>query len=213
MKIDWRVAALYLLFILMISPILYAQGPRLVQYSGVVVSTDSAATPVPFASIFNRSLKLGTVASYQGFFSFAARIGDTIEVTSVGYKKGLIVVPDIPDNQAYTAIIFLQKDVKTLPEARVYPWFTKEQFRDAFIHLDVPDDDLARAKKNLNGQTMAAIGANMRDPDFNAEQTLSNYSYTYYYKGQYQPQAILSPTAWMQFFDALKSGEYKKQQQ
>jgi hypothetical protein len=210
MKFRGRRIATFTAVMLLIGLSAFAQQPRLIQYSGIVVSTDSAATAVPFASIYNRSLRLGAVANYQGFFSFAARVGDTIEVTSVGYRKGLTVVPDIPENQAFTAIIFLEKDVKTLPEARVYPWFSREQFRDAFIRLDVPDDDLMRAQRNLNPETMAAIGANMRDPDLNARQVLDAYSYTYYYKGQYQPQAILSPTAWMQFFDALKSGAYKK---
>lgn len=187
-----------------------AAQARLIQYSGIVVSTDSAATPVPFASIFNKSLNLGAVANHQGFFSFASRVGDTIEVTSVGYRKSVVLVPDIPQNQGYTAIIFLQRDVKSLPETRVYPWLSKDQFRDAFINLDIPDDDLERARKNLNGETLAAIGQNLRDPAINARQVLDAYSQTYYYKGQYQPQAILSPTAWMQFFEALQSGAYKK---
>lgn len=188
-----------------------AQQNRLIQFSGIVVSTDSAATPVPFASVYNRGIGMGSVANYQGFFSFAARVGDTIEVSSVGYKKGLTVVPDIPENQGYTAIIFLQPDVRTLPETRVYPWFSKQQFRQAFVHLDIPDDDLERARKNLDAEKMRALGENIQNPDLNARQTLSNYAYTYYYQGQYQPQAILSPTAWMQFFDALKSGALKKQ--
>lgn len=187
-----------------------AQQNRLIQFSGIVVSTDSAATPVPFASVYNRGIKLGSVANYQGFFSFAARVGDTIEISSVGYKKGLTVVPDIPQNQSYTAIIFLQHDVTTLPETRVYPWFSREQFRQAFVHLDIPDDDLERARKNLDADKMRQLGETISDPNLNARQTLSNYAYTYYYQGQYQPQAILSPTAWMQFFDALKSGAYKK---
>ncbi len=65
-----------------------AQQNRLIQFSGIVVSTDSADTPVPFASVFNRGIRMGSVANYQGFFSFAARVGDTIEISSVGYKKG-----------------------------------------------------------------------------------------------------------------------------
>jgi hypothetical protein len=187
-----------------------AQEKRLIQYSGIVVSNDSAATPVSFATIYNRSIKLGSVANYQGFFSFAARVGDTIEVTSVGYSKGITVVPDIPDNQSYTAIIFLQPEIKLLPEQRVYPWFSKQQFRDAFVHLDIPDDDIERARKNLNADKLKELGETIVDANLNARQTLSNYSSTYYYQGQYQPQAILSPTAWMQFFDALKNGQYKK---
>jgi hypothetical protein len=143
----YRNRVLSLLVMCVLSLTVDAQSPQLIQYSGVVVSTDSAATPVPFASIYNRSIGLGTIANYMGFFSFAARIGDTIEVSSVGYMRGLVVVPAIPENQSYTAMIFLNPEVKTLPEARVYPWFSREQFRDAFVHLNIPDDDLERARK------------------------------------------------------------------
>ncbi len=187
-----------------------AQQNRLIQYSGIVVSTDSASTPVPFATIYNRAIKLGTVANYQGFFSFAAGVGDTIEVTSIGYNVGITVVPDIPENQSYTAIIFLHQEIKLLPEARIYPWFSKQQFRDAFVHLNIPDDDLERARKNLNAEKLRELGETIVDANLNARQTLNTYSYTYYYQGQFQPQAILSPSAWMQFFNALKSGAFKQ---
>jgi hypothetical protein len=188
---------------------LKAQDRRLIQYSGVVLSTDSSATPVPYASVFNRSIRLGSIANYQGFFTFAARVGDTIEISSVGYQNGLVVVPDIPDNESYTAMIFLNPSVHTLPEARVYPWFSKEQFRDAFVHINIPDDDLERAKKNLNAEKLKELGENVRDGSLSAQRSLQNYSYTYYYQGQYRPQPILSPTAWMQFFDALQKGAFK----
>jgi len=187
-----------------------AQESRLIQFSGIVVSTDSAATPVPFASVYNRGIRLGAVANYQGFFSFAARVGDTIVISSVGFKTGYTVVPDIPENQSYTAIVFLQPDITTLPETRVYPWFSKQQFRDAFVHLNIPDDDIERARKNLNAEKMKELGETIQDANLNARQTLNNYAYTYYYQGQYQPQAILSPTAWMQFFNELKSGAFKQ---
>ncbi|MCY7411219.1 MAG: carboxypeptidase-like regulatory domain-containing protein, partial [Chitinophagales bacterium] len=175
-----------------------------------VVSTDSAATPVAFASIYNRELRQGTIANHQGFFSFAARIGDTIEISSVGYKNGLAVVPDIANGQAFTALVFLQPEVSLLPEARVYPWLSKEQFRQAFINIPIPEDDLERARKNLDPQTLLALGENLHDANIIAKQSLNAYSATYYYQGQYQPQTILSPTAWMQFFDALNKGLFKK---
>lgn len=187
-----------------------AQSPRLIQYSGVVLSTDSATTPVPFASVYNRSIRLGSIANFQGFFTFASRVGDTIEISSVGYKKGLVVVPDIPDKESYTALIFLEPDVSMLPEARVYPWFSKDQFRDAFVHLNIPDDDLERARKNLDANKLQELGETLKDGTLSATQSLQNYSSTYYYAGQYRPQAILSPSAWMQFFNALQNGAFKK---
>lgn len=194
----------------MINEAAAAQSNRLIQYSGVVLSTDSSATPVPYASIFNRSIKLGTIANFQGFFTFAARVGDTIEISSVGYQKGLVVVPDVPEDQSYTAVIFLRSAVETLPEARVYPWFSKDQFRDAFIHLNIPDDDLERARKNLNADKLRELGETLHDGTLNATLSMQNYAYTYYYQGQYRPQPILSPSAWMQFFNALQSGALKK---
>lgn len=186
------------------------QSPRLIQYSGVVLSTDSVTTPVPFASVYNRNIKLGAIANYQGFFTFAAKVGDTIEVSSVGYKNGLVVVPDIPGKDSYTALIFLQPEVNLLPEARVYPWFSKDQFRDAFVHLNIPDDDLERARKNLDASKLRELGETVKDGTLSATQSMQNYSYTYYYQGQYRPQAILSPSAWMQFFNALQNGAFKK---
>src|SRR4030095_10643832 len=162
-----------LIFLMVLMGPTRAQQQRLIQYSGVVLSTDSSATPVPYASIFNKSIRFGTIANFQGFFSFAARVGDTIEVSSVGYQKGLVVVPDIPENEGYTAMIFLNPEVKLLPETRVYPWFSKEQFRDAFVHLNIPDDDIERARKNLNAQTMRELGETVRDGSLSAKQTLS----------------------------------------
>ncbi|MBA2407702.1 MAG: hypothetical protein H0V65_06900 [Chitinophagales bacterium] len=187
-----------------------AQDQQLVQYSGIVLSTDSASTPVPYTSIYNRAINLGTIANNEGFFTFAARVGDTLEVSSVGYQTGYVRVPEIPAGQGYTAKIFLKLEVETLPETRVYPWFTREQFKDAFVHLNIPDDDLERARKNLNAEKLRELGETVRDGRLSATQSLQNYAYTYYYQGQFRPQAILSPTAWMQFFDALKNGEYKK---
>lgn len=204
------ISLLTVLIVLLACHLSMAQSPRLIQYSGVVLSTDSSTTPVPFASVYNKSIKLGAIANFQGFFTFAARVGDTIEITSVGYQKGLVVVPDIPDKESYTALIFLQPDIKMLPEARVYPWFSKDQFRDAFVHLNIPDDDLERARKNLDANKLRELGETLKDGTLNATKSLQNYSYTYYYAGQYQPQAILSPSAWMQFFNALQNGAFKK---
>ncbi len=183
-----------------------AQHKPLIQFNGVVVAADSAATPVAFASVFNRNLKTGSVANYQGFFSLVARSGDTIEISSVGYAKRYVVVPEVPPNQSYTAVVVMEPDVVTLPEARIYPWISKEQFRQAFVHMAIPDDALRTAQKNLNPDLLAALGKEVHDSDLRAKQMLQSYAATYYYLGQYQPMPILSPTAWMQFFQALRSG-------
>jgi len=191
-----------------------AQQSRLIQYSGVVMSADSENVPVPFASVYNQSLHLGTIANYQGFFTFAAHGGDTIEVSSVGFLKGEFIVPEIPESQGgYTTVILLNPDVKTLPETTIYPWFSKAEFRDAFLHMNIPEDDIARAKENMNNDRLRAMGQGIADPNINAHQVIANNAATYYYQGQYRPMPILSPTAWMQFFSELKNGDFKNPQQ
>ncbi len=183
-----------------------AQHKPLIQFNGMIVAADSAATPVAFASVFNRNLKTGSVANYQGFFSIVARSGDTIEISSVGYVKRYVVVPEVPPNQSYTAVVLMEPDVITLPEARIYLWISKEQFRHAFVHMAIPDDALRTAQKNLAPDLLATLGKEVHDSDLRTKQMLQSYAATYYYIGQYQPMPILSPTAWMQFFQALKSG-------
>jgi hypothetical protein len=59
---------------------------NLVQFSGVVVTADSLK-PIPFVNVIIRNTWRGTVTDYFGFFSFVARMNDTIEFSSLGYKK------------------------------------------------------------------------------------------------------------------------------
>ena len=58
----------------------------LLQLSGVVVTGDSLK-PVPYINIVIKNTYRGTVSDYYGFFSLVAHLGDTIEFTSVGFKK------------------------------------------------------------------------------------------------------------------------------
>ncbi|MCS6991788.1 MAG: carboxypeptidase-like regulatory domain-containing protein [Chitinophagales bacterium] len=187
-----------------------AAQDRLIQFNGHAVATDAAATPVAFASVYNKSLGTGTVANHQGFFSLVARPGDTIELTSIGYKPKKVVVPDIGQQTSYTTVVQMEPDIHTLPETRIYPWISKEQFRRAFVYLPIPDDALALAQKNLDAELLAALGKELRDPDLRTKQMLQSYANSYYYLGQYQPMPILSPTAWMQFFEMLRSGAFRK---
>lgn len=182
----------------------------LLQFNGHAVASDDAATPVAFASVYNKGLRTGVVANHQGFFSIVARPGDTIELTSIGYKMKTVVVPDVGKQTSYTTVVVMEPDILTLPETRVYPWLSKEQFRQAFVYMPIPDDALAVAQKNLDADLLAAIGKELRDPDLRTRQMLQSYANSYYYLGQFQPMPVLSPTAWMQLFELLRSGALKK---
>ena len=59
-------------------------APVPVQFSGVVISEDGS-TAISFASVQVLNKRRGTVADENGFFSFVAMAGDTIQFSALGY--------------------------------------------------------------------------------------------------------------------------------
>lgn len=183
----------------------------LVQFSGVVVTGDSLH-PVPYTSIMIKSSYRGTVSDYFGFFSFVAKMRDTIEFSAIGFKKISFVIPDTLTDNRCSLIQMLKRDTVLLPEARVYPWPTKEQFKDAFLSLQIPDDDLERAKKNLDPYRMSFIAENTpMDGSMNFRNQMLEQTSRLYYAGQLPPNNLLNPIAWAKFIQLWQEGAYKSQ--
>ena len=90
---------------------LYYQG--LVQFSGVVVSSDSLQ-PVAFANIYDKSTRRGTVSDYYGYFSFVASLGDTIMFSFVGYKPSYYIIPDSLESGMYSIIHMMETQRKRI---------------------------------------------------------------------------------------------------
>lgn len=210
-QMKFTIAALLLLLSLSLQ--LRAQKPddsKLVQFSGVVVTSDSLK-PIPFASLMIKNTYRGTVSDYFGFFSFVAKMGDTIEFSAIGYKRANFVIPDTLTDQRCSMIQILKQDTILLREVVVFPWPTKEQFKEAFIRLNVPDDDLARAEKNLEEDKLAFIGANMAmDGSMNYRNYIDEHATRLYYAGQLPPNNLLNPVAWAKFIQMWQSGAFKK---
>ena len=130
----------------------------LVQFSGVVVAGDSLE-PIPFTSIMVRNSYHGTVSDVYGFFSFVARMKDTIEFSAIGFRRAVFIVPDTITDFRCSLIQILKTDTIRLPEVTNFPWPTKEQFKEAFVNLHVPNDDLTRAQRNLNKNELNYIAS------------------------------------------------------
>src|SRR5437868_9897593 len=91
----------------------------LVQFSGVVVTADSLK-PIPYVNVIIRNTWRGTVTDYFGFFSFVARMNDTIEFSSLGYKKSTFVIPDTLKNSRYSLIQMMHNDTVQIREVFIY---------------------------------------------------------------------------------------------
>lgn len=184
---------------------------RLVQFSGVVVSSDSLR-PLPFVNVYDHVSRRGTTSDYFGYFSFVAEKGDTIVFSSVGYKRSHFVIPDTLTTDRYSMIHLLKEDTIELEQKIIYPWPSKEQFAEAFVNTDIPDDALRRAQANLSNENMALIAERLPPSgSLNYKWDQQQRQTQLYYNGQAPPLNFLNPVAWAKFVDAWRKGKFKKQ--
>lgn len=201
---------LLLLILLAISSYLNAQDDKnLVQFTGIVVTGDSLIG-VPYVIVRVKGTSHGTFTDYYGFFSFVARVNDTIEFSSVGYHKSRFIIPDTLVDNRYSLIQLLEVDTVMLPQANVFPWPTKDEFKQAFINLQLPDDDYTRAKRTLDKNNLDAIAVNLpADGGLAYKYVLNERTSQLYYNGQLPQNTLLNPIAWAKFIDAWKKGAFK----
>ena len=184
-----------------------------IQFSGIVVMADSL-NAVPFATIIltnsRTGYKYGTISDLGGFFSFVAQRGDTVDFTSVGFKPATYVIPDTIRNDRYSLFQLMFRDTIFLEETVIYPWPSKEEFADAFVHMDIPDDDITIGLKNLEQAGLSsAYKLYANDGSANYKYNINQQTDKYDKMGSVPTNPLLNVFAWMQFFKAWKSGAFK----
>lgn len=183
---------------------------KLIQFSGIVVTGDSL-NPVPFANVMIKGTKKGSISDYNGFFSFVAEAGDEIEFSALGYKPASYKIPDSLKLSRYSWIQVLNTDTIYISETVIMPWPTVDQFKKTFITSALPNDDQQRAQKNLDLAEMKERAMNIpMDGSMNFKNLVDQHVYQNYYKGQYMPNNLLNPIAWVQFVKAWKEGKFKR---
>lgn len=188
-----------------------AQEKQLIQLSGVVVSEDSIRE-MPYASVYDLSVKRGTIADVYGFFSMVVQKGDTIAFRYLGHKTGFYVVPDTLSDSRYSIIHMLSVDTIDLPEVVIYPWPSREAFAQAFIEMNPYDDDMLRAQKLLSGQSLATLGNQVsNDASISYGNTVNMQNTRIYTMGQSPVNNLMNPFAWASFLQKWRSGELKRQ--
>lgn len=187
----------------------------LIQFSGVAIAADSLA-PVPFATVLIKHTNRGTTTDYYGYFSFVAKKGDTLEFSSVGYKKSEFYVPDSLTGNRYSLIHTMFRDTIKLETVNIYPWPTVEQFKEAFLALEIPDDDLEIARKNLSPEILHERAEAMpMTASMNFKWQMQQRSNQLYYAGQSRMNNLsnlLNPIAWAKFIEAWKRGDFKREE-
>ena len=213
-----RIAAMVLMFAA--SSSLWSQSdstavPLVVQLTGVVVEGDSLG-PVPFATVYRARDQRGTITDEYGFFAIPARVGDTIVFSAIGLNSGQLVVPDLtgqemPDRMS--VVQPLRRDTVMMDEARIYPWPSRERFKQEFLALRLEADARERARRNLEFDPMALYDrmADMgSSPQENFRTLQARQAELAGYQGGVMPVSLLNPLAWGQFINALRNGDYRK---
>ncbi|MCE2712217.1 MAG: carboxypeptidase-like regulatory domain-containing protein [Cryomorphaceae bacterium] len=184
---------------------------RLVQLSGVVIS-ETDLNPLPYTTVYDRSIKKGVVSDYYGFFSTVVLPGDTLLFSGFGYKLSTYIVPDTLKDNRYSIIHMLQKDTTNLKMVTVYPWPSREDFARAFVDMEPYDDAIRRAQRELSGEALAFVAAKLDNDASLAYGYSINQRYTKLYtNGQLPVNNLLNPYSWAKLIQDWKAGKLSRQ--
>jgi hypothetical protein len=182
---------------------------QLIQFSGIIRNLQHR--PLGHVNIIILNERRGTTADARGLFSLVVQPNDTILFSHVGYKPTIHVIPDSLDTKQYPSDIFMVSDTFRLAEVRVYPWKTYEEFKDAFMAMDPPDSDKQIAMKNIALiKTQIKLNDYQATPTMNFREVMQQEYNQLYYEGQYPYYTIFDPMRWVEFFDAIKKGEFRR---
>ena len=185
---------------------------QVVQVSGLVVTGDSLS-PLPYCTVFRSRDRRGTMTDARGFFSLPALTGDTLEFSSVGYVSQQAVIPEGGELARVNLVQPMGRDTVAMKDAFVYPWPSRERFRQDFLALGLPNQGLDPAWDSPMDpmdvyDRLSDVG---RDGQSTSSEVLAAQAQQAGYAGQAPPVNLLNPVAWAQFLQALKSGDLRRQ--
>jgi hypothetical protein len=187
------------------------KDPLLVQLSGVIVSVDSLDN-VSYSTVYDKTTGKGTISDYYGYFSFVTRPGDTIVFSSFGFKTSSYIVPDTLTSDRYSMIHIMTPDTILLPEVKVYPWPSREQFAKAFVEMEPYNDALRKAQRQLSGESLAFAAAKLPgDASLSYSWEAQQRHTRLYTQGQMPMNNLLNPASWNSFINAWKNGELRRE--
>jgi hypothetical protein len=191
--------------------LLQGQDYSLVQVSGIVYTNENSKVKLlPYAEIGIQNTFRVIYGSENAFYSIAAQRGDTVVFNYLSYDEEIFVVPYNFRGESITLNVELTQDTVFLPKVTINPWPSREHFRPEFLAMNVEESMYQIAMANLAKDRIEELMLlTSRDGKENASLYLSQQAQKYYYQGQLRPMNIMSPLAWMEFFQAWKRGDFK----
>lgn len=189
----------------------FSDTVRLIQLSGVVVAEEDL-TQIPYATVYDRTIRRGVISDYYGFFSKVVFPGDTLIFSAYGYKTSTYVVPDSLIDDRYSIIHMMHKDTLNLPEVTVYPWPSREDFARYFVNMQPYEDAIRRAQRELSGESLAFVAARLEgDASLASGYAMDQRNTKIYTNGQLPVNNLLNPYSWAKLIDDWKAGKLSRQ--
>jgi hypothetical protein len=181
---------------------------RVIQLSGVIISSDSSAGPIQGVHIYVPKAGRGTTSNRTGFFSMPVLVGDSVVISHVGYVRQSTIIPNY-HSDFMTLVIEMVEDVTYLKEVTIMPFPTEEVFKQAVLALNVPFDN-GIDPRNMNAELMALM---MKTTPMDGAQNYKYYmdQYASSITERFQPRVnpLLNPFNWARFFRDLKQQRNK----
>jgi CarboxypepD_reg-like domain len=195
------------LFFLAVSYNAKAQGSKkFVTFSGFVID-GSNDEPLPGAYVINDRAGRGVFTNSKGYFIIDVFPGDSILFSYLGFRKQYHIIPRNVGLD-YSAVVELSIDAKMLKEVKVYPFRTEEEFKTAFLEMELPNEkERELLEKNYSSENIKRMAANQ------AMGSLGNYRYAMdqqlmHLQGQKQvtQNPLTNVFAWSNFIKSVKNG-------
>ncbi len=181
---------------------------RVIQLSGVILAADSA-TSVPGVHVWVPKAMRGTVSNRMGYFSMPVLAGDSVVFSSVGFIKQHYIVPNHPSD-FLTLVVEMVEDITFLREVTITPFPTEEVFKQAVLALNLPLDNNAYDRRNLNAELLALMmQTTPMDGNLNYRYYIDQYSGSVNDRFMPRTNPFLNPFNWARFFRDLKQNKKK----
>lgn len=188
----------------------YSQSNPIIQFSGVVVDSDSSFG-IPDVAVYVPRTGRGIFTNYKGYFSIPVLAGDTVKVKSAGFKERNIVMPNTGEN--FSMIVKLELDTFLLPEIVLWPYPDFNDFKDAFLALETENPHQDYANQNLNERVLRRM---LYNSDASGSENSRYFMYQQANRQQYGNSlpyvSLLNPFAWAKFIKDIKSGGLKNKE-
>lgn len=188
---------------------------KVIEFSGMVFTEgeDGSPVPLPYTNVSVLGTSRGTSTDIDGFFSFVALAGETVVFSRIGYKTVNIKIPDTLQSHQYKWIQIMTEDNYLLPEAVIFPWPSRDHFKQEFLAIDISNELREKARENLAEEVLSEMRYTVpADGRESTSLVLRQQANEYVYTGQIRPQNIFNPLAWKKFIEAWKRGDFKSKE-